>query len=432
MMNPATVLVVDDDHAIRRLVARRVEQAGYAVVTAETGEQAIETLSKQAVDAMVLDVMMPGIDGFEVLRRVRQTHAMSVLPVIILSARDKGPDVIEALRLGANDYATKPVDFDVLMKRLATHLSLKTARGKSLGGYRILHKIGSGGMGVVYAAQSPNTERPAALKVLPRSMTIDEVFVQRFMREGRLASRVDHPNVVRVYDAGREDETYFIAMELVEGKTVAQIRDEGPIDLHRALAITRQVGSALEALRVAGIIHRDIKPENIIVTSDGTAKLTDFGIAREVNVSGRMTDSGIGVGSVLYASPEQIRGEGDFRSDIYSLGCTLFFMLTGQDPFDATKSVQWILRRKLARPPRITDINKSLPEPVAMLVDRMLAPRPERRFQGYTEIYSAVDILTSGGPLRRHDGRRTLAMAGAIAAGVILAGLAIWQLWRYG
>ncbi len=431
-MSTATVLVVDDDQAIRHLVARRVEQAGYLVVTAETGEQAMETLGRQSVDAVVLDVMMPGIDGFEVLRRVREKHTLVALPVIILSARDKGPDVIEALRLGANDYATKPVDFEVLMKRLATHLSLKTAHGKSLGGYRILHKLGSGGMGVVYAATSVATERPAALKVLPRSMTIDEIFVQRFMREGRLASRVDHPNVVRIYDAGREDETYFIAMELVEGKTVAQIRDEGPMELKLALGITRQIGSALEALKLAGIIHRDIKPENIIVTPDGAAKLMDFGIARDITASSRMTDSGIGVGSVLYASPEQIRGEGDFRSDIYSLGCTLFFMLTGQDPFDPTKSVQWILRRKLTRPPRLTEINKDAPEAVASLVDRMLAPRPERRYQTYAEIQVAVEGMLNGRPSRSHDRRRTLAIAGAIATGVMLVGLALWQLWRYG
>ncbi len=432
-INPlATVMVVDDDPAIRMLVSRRLEHAGYTAVAADSGENALELLQKRNVDLMVLDVMMPGLDGYQVLEHVRARHSQTALPVIMLTARDKGEDVIRALRLGANDYALKPVDFQSLLKRMEVHLSLRGDRGSTLGNYLIQHRVGAGGMGVVYAAVDRRDNRALALKVLPRSLTLDDSYVRRFLREAALAERLDHPNVVRVLDAGRFDETYFIAMELVDGQNLAEIVDKGPLSVKQALGIARQVAAGLLALKEAGILHRDIKPENVLVSKSGVAKITDFGIAREAMSVGRMTEIGVGVGSVLYASPEQMSGVGDYRSDLYSMGCTLFYMLTGSDPFPSNKPVEWIVDHKLNRPPKITDVNAALPVPVAEFVARLMAAKPEKRVQSYEEVDRLLkQLLVHPAVTRGFSPRRWLRWTLAVGAALLAAGL-VFQLARYG
>ncbi|MEE8408865.1 MAG: serine/threonine-protein kinase, partial [Myxococcota bacterium] len=188
---------------------------------------------------------------------------------------------------------------------------------------------------------------------------------------------------------------------------------------------------ALGGLKAMGIIHRDIKPENVIVDDHGIAKITDFGIARETVATGRMTDTGVGVGSILYASPEQIQGEGDHRSDIYSLGCTLYFMLTGVDPFDADQPVEKVLMAKLRQPPRLSTNLSGVPRAVSDILRRMLAPKPERRYQTYLEIEAAIDGILSGSKSRIRDAGRSVVWAGAGLAAVLIA-LALWGLWHYG
>ncbi len=424
------LLVVDDDAAIRRLIAHRLVHLGHQVVEAEDGGAALRAVAGGGIDLVLLDVMMPGMDGHAVLRTLRQMHPASTLPVIMVTAKDKGEDVINALHLGANDYIIKPVDFQLLAQRVAVHLKLKAGRNKTIGQYKILEKIGAGGMGVVYAAEEIDGGRRVALKVLPRAMTIDEVFVERFQREARLAARVNHPNVVPIYDTGREDQTYYIAMELVEGHNLGQLCEGQPRSPVWALKIARQVAAALEAMKSAGILHRDIKPENVIVASDDTVKITDFGIARDVASTTRMTDTGVGVGSVMYASPEQIRGSGDFRSDIYSLGCTLFFMVAGTDPFAGDKSIDAVLRRKIARPPRIRQLPPEVGTGVRRLILRMLEGRASRRFPNYDELRATIEAVLDGAE-RPHVGRRWLWIAGGLVAAVAL-GVLIWQLAAYG
>ena len=425
------ILVVDDDAAIRTLVSRRLEHAGYRTVVAESGEVALGLVNERTIDLVVLDVMMPGLDGYQVLEQLRARHPMGSLPVIMLTARDKGDDVIKALRLGANDYALKPVDFQLLLKRLDVHLSLKRGENNLVGHFRIGKRIGSGGMGVVYKAIDSRNDQPVAIKILPRALTIDESFVRRFLREASLAERIDHPNVVRVLDAGRYDETYYIVMELVEGQNLGQLVEAQRLVPPRALDIARQTAAALNALKIAGVLHRDIKPENVIVSETGIAKITDFGIARDAVAPSRMTDTGVGVGSVLYASPEQIRGTGDYRSDIYSLGCTLYFMLTGADPFPGDKPVEWVLDRKMDRAPKVSDVVSGISRPVVQLVSRLMEPNADKRFQTYEEIDAAIAALLKDpvaiGTVRPRRWVWGLAAAAGVAALVLL-----WRLFTYG
>ncbi|MBI5511804.1 MAG: protein kinase [Deltaproteobacteria bacterium] len=424
------VLVVDDDAAIRTLVARRLEHAGYRTMVADNGDKALATLKQEIVDLVVLDVMMPGLDGYQVLEQVRARHTSTSLPVIMLTARDKGDDVVRALRLGANDYAIKPVDFAVLLKRMQVHLALRGGRSHSVGAYRLSKRIGAGGMGVVYAAVDTRTDRHVALKVLPRSLTIDESYVRRFMREAALAERVDHPNVVRLLDAGHDGETYYIAMELVEGKNLGELVVSTPLPVRKALAIALQMVAGLSSLKAAGVLHRDIKPENVIVSQTGVAKITDFGIARDAVAAGRMTESGVGVGSVMYASPEQIQGRGDYRSDLYSLGCTLFFMLTAKDPFPTDQPVATVFERKGQRPPKVRALLRTIPVAVEQLVARLMEPDPDRRFQRYEDI--AAEIRACEGGKGKGHGMPSAAHLVAIGATVGALSLLLWLLFRYG
>jgi DNA-binding response OmpR family regulator len=423
----ARILIVDDDDAIRVMLDARLTRAGYRTRTARDAEEALALLGKEHIDLVLLDIMLPGIDGYGALEAVRKRFQFSVLPVIMLSAKDLGEDVIRALRLGANDYATKPVQFEVLLRRIAVHLGLATPEEQLLGGYRIHRKIGAGGMGIVYDATEAATGRPAAVKVLPRSLTVDQLFVRRFQQEAELAQRVDHPNVVKLFRAGVEGEVHFMAMELLEGHTLADRIEEARMEPPEALKMARQVAEGLHALHRAGVIHRDIKPENVYLSRDGGVKITDFGVARDVSAGRRLTESGIGVGSAGYASPEQVSGRGDFRSDIYSLGCTLFFSLTGHDAFpsDVVSELQ------LKPPPGVDRHEPELAKSLVKLVRRMMMPDPRDRFDSYDELLAAIDALLAA-PRLLHRDRWQVWIWSGVAAGVALAGLLLWRLASYG
>ena len=199
------------------------------------------------------------------------------------------------------------------------------------GRYELLEKIGDGGMAVVYKGKDRLLNRFIAIKILRPEFTKDATFVENFKRESQAAAGLTHPNIVGVYDVGREGNINYIVMELIEGRTLNDIiEDEAPMDYRKVIDISKQVASALKVAHKNKIIHRDVKPHNIMITNDGIVKLADFGIARAVNDATLSTGSKI-VGSVHYFSPEQARGNYvDERSDIYSLGIVMYEMLTGK------------------------------------------------------------------------------------------------------
>ena len=210
------------------------------------------------------------------------------------------------------------------------------------GRYELLERIGSGGMAVVYKARDRMLNRYVAIKILKPEYTKDIKFIENFRRESQAAAGLSHPNVVVVYDVGREGNVHYIAMELVEGEPLSDlIEREAPLDYHRVIEITKQIASALSFAHKHQIIHRDVKPHNIMMTEDGqTAKITDFGIAKAVNSSTLVGNTGTVMGSVHYFSPEQARGGYvDEKSDIYSLGIVMYEMLTGKVPFDGENPV---------------------------------------------------------------------------------------------
>jgi len=387
-----TLLVVDDSETHRTVISSELRKLGYEVLTASGGSEALKLLSSNEVDLMLLDIDMPGLDGFATLRQVRQLRTRDSLPVIMLTARDSATDVIQAQRLGADDYAVKPITRGVLKARIETHL-LTVTRGKDevIGKYRIIDKIGEGAMGTVFRAEDIKTGRMAALKILPCSMTVQPAAVHRFLQEASLVAKVRHPNVVQLYDFGQDGKVHYLSMEYVRGQSLDSIANKGHLEPALAMEICREVLVGLEHLESQGIIHRDIKPHNIMLADDGAVKIADFGIARDVTADHRLTREGTGLGSLIYSSPEQIAGKGDFRGDMYSLGATLFHLVTGEPPFPRDKPLNWMIEHKWASPPNAAERRAELPNVLCSFISRLMSPTEDKRFNSYTDLTHAYD-----------------------------------------
>jgi serine/threonine-protein kinase len=278
--------------------------------------------------------------------------------------------------------------------------------GTTLAGkYRIDERLNEGGMGTVYRGTHVLMEKTVAIKVLRPSLAADEKIVARFSREARAASRISHPNALSVTDFGEDENgTVFIVMEFLSGKTLKQvIRDDGPLPLPRVVEITRQVGEALHAAHLQGVIHRDLKSDNIMLldtVAGDHAKVLDFGIAK-INETDEMRDAGLTapnlvIGTPQYMSPEQCSqdSEIDARSDIYSLGVILYEMLVGHVPFTA-ESPTMVMMKHLQEPvPSVLDERSDLPAPVGRVIARAMAKLPVNRYQNVAELVEDLTIAS--------------------------------------
>ena len=266
--------------------------------------------------------------------------------------------------------------------------------GKLIGNrYEILEKIGNGGMATVYKAQDKVLQRYVAVKVLREEFTTDEEFIKRFNKEAQSAASLNHQNIVSIFDVGMEDNIYYIVMELIQGKTLKQIIDEdGVLPWKWSLNIAIQIASALEVAHKNNIVHRDIKPHNIIITEDGIAKVTDFGIAKAVSNS-TITAFGTTIGSVHYFSPEHARGGfTDAKSDLYSLGVVMYEMLTGRVPFDADTPVSIALKHMQEKPVEPIKLNPSIPYSVNKIIMKAMEKDVNLRYQSATEILKDLNL----------------------------------------
>ena len=260
-------------------------------------------------------------------------------------------------------------------------------KGRLLGNrYEILEKIGSGGMATVYKAKCHVLNRYVAIKILRDEFTTDEEFVKRFEVEAQSAASITHPNIVSVYDVGVDGNLHYIVMELIKGKTLKEIivEEKGPLPWKWSVNIAIQIASALETAHKNHIIHRDIKPHNIIITEDGVAKVTDFGIAKAVSNS-TITAFGTTIGSVHYFSPEHARGGfTDEKSDLYSLGVVMYEMITGKVPFDADTPVSVALKHMQEEPTPAISVNPSIPVAVNDIIMKALKKDTNLRYQSAT------------------------------------------------
>jgi serine/threonine protein kinase len=301
--------------------------------------------------------------------------------------------------------------------------------GTQLGKYRIYNELGRGGMGAVYRGYDPALDRLVAIKVLAPHLTWEPRFVDRFLAEARTVAKLSHRNIVAIYDVDHQDGTYYLIMELVEGKPLSDIiAREGPMSPERAANILGQVAAALDCAHQQQIIHRDIKPGNILVTGSGQAKLTDFGIARAADGT-RLTATGTTLGTPEYMSPEQARGgTADARSDIYALGVVLYEMLVGQVPFRAETPVAVLRLHADAQPRPPCELVPSLSTDVERVVLRALAKDPAVRYQVAGMLASDFEAAVAGhgvhvepaGPINPPgNAKRRAVLWGAVALVVV-------------
>jgi serine/threonine-protein kinase len=268
--------------------------------------------------------------------------------------------------------------------------------GTPFGHYVIRRYIGGGGMGRVYLATDKALDRDVAIKVLPPQRSGDQGIVARFMNEARSAARLNHEHIAQVYFAGEESKIPFIAFEYVEGINVRTMVEEHDVfPLPQALNYLLQIAHALAHAATHSVVHRDVKPSNILITREGRAKLIDMGLARLLDTSearGDLTASGVTLGTFDYISPEQARDprNADIRSDIYSLGCTFFFMLAGRPPFPEGTVLQKLLQHQGDAPPDIRSFQPTIPAEVAFLIQKMMAKDPRQRFQTPATLIEAL------------------------------------------
>lgn len=263
--------------------------------------------------------------------------------------------------------------------------------GKLLGNrYEMVEKVGNGGMSTVYKAVDKVLKRNVAVKILRDEFTTDEEFIKRFEAEAQSAARLTHANIVSIYDVGVEGNLHYIVMELIQGKTLKEIiiKERGPLPWKWSVNVAIQIASALDMAHKNNIVHRDIKPHNIIITEDGIAKVTDFGIAKAVSNS-TITAFGTTIGSVHYFSPEHARGGfTDAKSDLYSLGVVMYEMLTGRVPFDADTPVSVALKHMQEEPEEPIEINPHIPVAINKIIMKALQKDATLRYQSASEMLS--------------------------------------------
>src|SRR5258705_4828631 len=268
--------------------------------------------------------------------------------------------------------------------------------GTRLGPYEIIAPLGAGGMGEVYRAQDTRLDRSVAIKILSPAFSADSDRLRRFEQEARSASALNHPNIITIYELGRDGSTRYIAMELVEGKTVRELMVAG-LPIRKAIEVAAQVADGLTKAHEAGITHRDLKPENLMISHDGFVKILDFGLAKHGSPSGEHSDmfhtstsltaSGLVLGTVGYMSPEQAGGRPlDFRSDQFSFGLVLYEMVTGKRPFQRGTAVETLVAilREQAEP--IVAQNRDAPAPLCWAIERCLAKEPDKRYVSTREL----------------------------------------------
>lgn len=268
--------------------------------------------------------------------------------------------------------------------------------GLRLGGYRLLRRLGSGAMADVYLAEQSSLSRAVAVKVLRPETAARPNAVLRFTQEARAAAALVHGNIVQIHEVDCVDGHHFLAEEYVAGPTLRTwLQERGPLDARQALSVLSQVGSALERAAGQGVVHRDIKPENLLVTPAGEVKVADFGLARvlsETPDAPELTQEGTALGTPLYMSPEQAGGRAvDTRSDLYSLGATLYHLLSGKPPFGGSTNVAVALAHLNDAPIPLDRQRGDLPPSLGAIVLRLLAKAPADRYQSPTELLHAVE-----------------------------------------
>ncbi|MGK2859593.1 MAG: protein kinase domain-containing protein [Thermoanaerobaculia bacterium] len=324
--------------------------------------------------------------------------------------------------------------------------------GERVGAYEIIAPLGAGGMGVLFRARDPRLNREVAIKFLADKHSASDERLQRFDREARAASALNHPHIITVYEIGEHDGRPFIAMELVDGKSLRQLLTEGTLSMRKLLTIAGQIADGLAAAHDKGIVHRDLKPENVMITKTGYVKLLDFGLAKlEPDTVGPdddtakhelITTPGLVMGTAAYMSPEQARGHTiDYRSDQFSFGAVLFEMMTGKRPFAGSTPIDLIGSIVYQEPEKVSTLNPRVPNSVEWIVDRCLRKDRDDRYESTADLAREIELARDRmsdatpsapvAPLAKAGSATRLVVAGVIVVLVLAALIGVWLAARH-
>lgn len=304
---------------------------------------------------------------------------------------------------GAVGLAQTLIDRGLLTSYQARKILAGATRGFLLDGYRLLRPLGKGGMGQVFLASAPDGGRVAVKVLPPRKAVEEENALKRFHRERDLSRRCAHPNLARTLGEGNVGDIHYMVMEHIKGKSLFDLvrnRDRGALTVPDASRLFLKVVDGLEAAHKAGLIHRDVKPSNIMITPEGEAKILDLGLARALGEEVALTRDNAVLGTLDYASPEQLSdaAKADRRSDLYSLGCTLYFVLAGRPPFDGGDMINKIFKQRMEDPPPLEEVARGVPAAFAAIVRKLMAKNPADRYQTCQEL--RVDLKRWTDPAR--------------------------------
>lgn len=401
----ARVLVIDDNPDIIAVVELALNAAGHQVVASTDPSQVAELAANNDVDAVILDVMMPRISGYEALRSLRDQPKTGGLPILFLSAHAEGEDRVRGLREGADDFLSKPFVAEELVLRVERLISQRGPMANEAGGttlsdlekclaarrvvghlylgrYQALEVVGEGATGLVFRGWDPWLKRPVALKTLRVEQLLDagrSAMVSKLMQEAVTSARFSHPNIVSVYDVGEGGEIAFIAMEYVDGTSLSDcLVERGRLPAAQVIPLTIAVTRGLAAAHAHGVVHNDVKPGNVLLGKDASIKVTDFGVARLV--TSVVQAEGKLFGTPGYLPPEALMGEPYTEAgDFFGLGAILYQCLTGVMPFADSSVHQVILKTVKSEIPSPRSLHSEILGKLSDLVMDLLQKDPDDR-----------------------------------------------------
>jgi DNA-binding response OmpR family regulator len=406
------VLIVDGDAGARNVLALRLANEGYETDTAPDGRAALETVRGSAPSLIISETVLPGLDGYALLDTLRREgHAR--IPFVFVSSRSDALSMNKGLLLGAADFLAKPVNIEVLLTKMQKLLGQELAAADVssrialsdvsateaydtvsydqlqpgmaiLNRFRLIAQLGEGGMGKVFKARDERLEEDVVVKVMKETLTGDRKTLEHFKREIRLARKISHPNVVRIFDFWEAGPLKFVTMEYLEGTDLAkEIQKRGAFPPQIAVRLATEFFEGLAAAHDLGVVHRDIKPENVFLPNGGRPKILDFGIAQGLDPAspdhGTVTQSIIG--TPVYMSPEQLLGQKlDARTDLYSAGVMLYQLLTAELPFHTTDRAETVTMRLHRDPDPPSRRNPQIPPQLDAFVLKLMARSRDQRW----------------------------------------------------